>query len=234
VSLRVQALEHLGKHLHRRLDLKQEIQIIEAPPSKAAVYPACAIVLDNTDFALRDDQIPIGTDGQPILGADATLASAQIPADWGRFDDSTPIYNAGRYVSHCRIFVATRLPEQRAELEEEVHRIFLEDDTAPGRILMTMNQPRVGKRTLPWNWPCVAILPDGADVQGSQWTPEYVFAERLWSWIKCDVEVDILVPRKYPINQILQLLMTTQVGIGGQQTSETYDVDQAGDLTPPS
>lgn len=233
MSFRVQSLQHLGRHLQSRLDLKQSVSVIEAPPSRAADYPAVAIVLDSTDFALRDDLIPV-TNNQPLLGSDATMSAIEFPDEFGKFDDNTVIYNCGRYVAHCRIFVATRLPEQRAELEEEIHRIFLEDDAAPGRIFMTMSQPKLGKRTLPWDWPCVAILPDGADVNGSSWTPEYAFSERLWSWIKCDVEVDILVPRLAPIIKTLQLEMTTGFGSGAiaLPTEETYDVDQAGDTTP--
>ncbi len=198
MNLRIQAAEAIASLIKDRLQLATTVEVIAAPPSKAATYPACALLIDRTEYAANDDFIPVDEDNNPLVGPDATL---DLPADWARFDANTLIYRVGRYMMHGRIFVATRHPDQRAELEEQIFALFFEDDLVPGRIVVDIQQPIVLGRPLPWPWPIAAFLAD----EGSTWTSEFAFDERLWSWIKFDIDVDIFVPRSAP--QVTQLVL---------------------------
>lgn len=233
MSLRTQSMQTFAQILQDRLDLATIVEVIAAPPSKPAQYPACSILVDSTDYWLADDFVPVDEDNVPLIGAEATM---DLPFDWGRFDANTLIYNAGRYVVHCRIFVATRHPEQRADFEDLVIAKFLEDDLAPGRILFELDGPKVLGRQLPWSWPVAVFLPETDKV--SRWTAEYAFDERLWAWIDVDVEVDILIPRQAP--QITKLILEADVSVTADPTLpdtetvrelEIVQVDQSGDIS---
>ncbi len=203
MSLRVQACEAIAGLIREQLGIAS-VEIIAAPPSKAATYPACARLIDRTDYWTNDDFIPVDADNKPLIGPDATL---DLPVDWGRFDRNTLIYRIGRYMMHGRIFVATRHPDQRAELEDQVLALFFADDLVPGRILVDVEHPKVLGRILPWAWPIAAFLPEEENV--SMWNAEFAFDERLWSYMKFDIDVDIIVPRSAPMIEQLIIELTT-------------------------
>ncbi len=235
MSLRMQAVRLFADTIAAQLPDIATVEVVAAPPSKPAKYPACAVLVDSTDYWLADDFVPVDVDGNPLIGTDAIMG---LPADWARFDENTLVYSVGRVTMKCRVFVATRLPEQRAELEDQIFSFFMADDLAPGRILMSLDQPRVMSRTLPFAWPVAALLPE-AD-QFSQWTAEYAFDERLWAWLKCEVEVDMLVARNAPeIKQLILEMVTGPVDpVTGLVTDkdipeyeETVLVDQSGQIT---
>jgi hypothetical protein len=229
VSLRTQAARAVADQLKNLLQLSTTVEVLAAPPSKAATYPACSLLIDRTDYRVNDDFIPVDADNNPLVGPDATL---DLPADWGRFDDQTLIYRVGRYMMHGRIFVATRHPEQRAEFEDQVFALFFADDLAPGRILLDIATPKILGRTLPWKWPVAAFLPE--DDSASSWTAEFAFDERLWSWMKFDIDVDIIVPRFAP--KITRLVLefdadvteSTDPDDTDDTDGETIQVDQSG------
>jgi hypothetical protein len=236
MSLRVQAAEAFAERLQAILTLPDPVQVIQAPPSLPARYPACALLVDTTDHWLADDFIPVDADGNPLV---ANAAIMGLPADWGRFDANTLIYNAGRSIMHCRLFVATRHPSQRADFEDRILALFLEDDLAPGRILFELHQPEVLGRKLPWKWPVAVLFPETDQL--TRWSSEFAFDERQWSYISCDIEVDILIPRQAP--QILNLVLefdvapTIQVDpvtgvVQDDGNGETVQIDQAGDISP--
>ncbi len=237
MSLRVQAAEAIAEQIRLLLNLKTSIEVLAAPPSKATEYPACALLIDRTEYMVNDDFIPVDEDNNPLVGPDATM---DLPADWGRFDESTLVYRAGRYMLHGRIFVATRHPAQRAEMEDAVFALFLADDLAPGRIVVDIPKPKVLGRVLPWSWPVAAFL---SDTEGSTWTAEYAFDERLWSWMKFDIDVDIFVPRNSPRIDTLALEFDADFTqptdpVTGSVTDtdegaddEVVQVDQDGDIS---
>lgn len=226
MNLRTQACEAVAALLKERLDVATTVEVLQAPPSKAASYPACALLIDRTEYVINDDYIPVDEDNAPLVGPDAEL-NPPDGSSFARFDSNTLIYLAGRYMMHGRIFVATRHPTQRAELEDQVFALFLEDDLAPGRIVCCIQEPKVLGRSLPWAWPIAAFL---SETEGSTWTSEFAFGERLWSWIKFDIDVDIFVPRSAP--QLTTIVLEMDADFTQPQselTDNVVDLDAGAD-----
>lgn len=225
MSLRIQAAEAFASQLKDLLNLATTVEVIQAPPSKAATYPACAILIDSTDSWINDDFIPVDADNNPLVGPDASM---DLPFDWGRFDENTLIYRVGRYMMHGRIFVATRYANQRAEFEDQVFALFFADDLAPGRILFDIDKPKVLGRQLPWKWP-VAVFQE-ENQGGTTWNSEFAFDERQWSFMRFDIDVDIFVPRSAP--QIKQLVLGLDADFTQPQdptTGNVTDLDDGAD-----
>ncbi len=204
MSLRRAALEAIRDVLAARIQLPAPPTIVAAPPSEPAVYPAMAILLDK--FAINWTQnwdIEVDSSSQPLVGTSIPTLSTDPVS--GRVVGGTRgvgmmITDGNRWLSKVgtlrgsgRVWVAARHPAKREEMEEEVILAFSQDPSAPGRMLATMVGVRVSDFVVPWSWTVAAILDDAT------WQSEFVFAERLWSYLRFDLDVDMLVPRADPL-----------------------------------
>lgn len=168
-------------------ELAQPTTIISAPPSSLADYPATAIWLERFQILLdQEEELGVDEDGQVLIGAVNELRNPAAPAMVG---DTAHLSKIGAMIGSGRIWVGSRLPPKREEVESQITDLFLEDAGAPGRILLTIDEPRVGGLVLPWSWTGAVFLGDVS------WSDEFAFSERLWSWIRFDLEVDLLVLR---------------------------------------
>ena len=218
--------------LQAQLALAQPPEVIAAPPSTAPDYPAMAVWVEHCAHDItQSDEILEDANGNPLVGAamDLTLLPTARAA---RLDSSTTLARVGTARCTGRIWCGARLPLKREELENRASAIFYQDDIAVGRLLVQVSQLRVLGYVLPWPWYFALHIME------SEWTAEYAFAERLWSWIHFDLDVDMLVPRFAPVMQTAGLLFTTDMSavnspadIANLLNLERYAVAQDGTLT---
>lgn len=181
--------------LHERLRLAERPTAIAAPPSAAPEGPACAVLIDTTKMEIYDDdEIQADADNNPLTGSMATLEwKPNVDIGNGAY-----LSRVGKMLCKGRIWVGARLPPKREELEARIMRVFFDDQDVPGRWMIELPNPVVGNYTLPCSWMATVFLGD------STWTSEYVFNERLWSWLTFEMEVEILVPRDNPETAIVR------------------------------
>jgi hypothetical protein len=188
-NLRRQAATALADKIQSVLRLQQKPTVIAAPPSNVSEYASCAIWLENHQTQwYTEEEIQITRDGKPKIGARMDLK--QSPA--AMINSTASLSKIGIVQCDGRIWVGARHAPQREELEDRITRLFADDRTAPGRLLLSVKAPVIDGLELPWPWP-VAVFTDSAE-----WSAEFAFTERLWSWIKFEMCVDLLVVRNDP------------------------------------
>lgn len=181
--------------LHERLRLAQRPTAIAAPPSAAPEAPACAVLIDTTKVEVYDDdEIQADENNQPLTGSMATLESKPNV----NIGNGAYLSRVGKMLCRGRIWAGARLPPKREELEALVMQVFFDDQDVPGRWMIELQNPIVGNYTLPCSWMVTTFLGD------STWTSEYVFSERLWSWLTFELELEILVPRDNPATAVVK------------------------------
>jgi hypothetical protein len=189
LSLRRQAVAAMCDSIADRLKLAQRPTAIAAPPSEAPEYPAVAVQLDRFKLETYDDDEIQGDEEGPLVGARAIL-------DWAPNIDiggGAYVSRVGKIIGSGRIWVGARLPAQREAMESRITRIFFDDPSVPSRWLITIPNPLIEDYTLPFPWTVTAFLGD------TEWTNEYVFSERLWAWLNYELEIELLVPREFPL-----------------------------------
>ena len=195
LNFRRQTVNQMCDRLHEVLRLSERPIAIAAPPSSAPDGPSCAIMLESTKTEYYDDdEIQADENNQPLVGALAVLESTPN-VDLG---NGVYLSRVGKMLCRGRIWVGARLAPKREELEARIMRVFFEDTEAPGRWLIELPNPVVGEYSLPCPWTACAFLGD------STWTGEFVFSERLWSWLNFELELEILVPRDNPAHAIVK------------------------------
>lgn len=194
-SFRRQAVNQMCNVLYERLRLVERPIAIAAPPSNEPESPAVAILIDTTKFNIgTDDEIQVDEEGTPLTGAMAVLESTP------NIDLGNGVYlsRVGSMICRGRIWVGARLAPKREELEARIARMFFEDTENPGRWSIDIPNPSLGEYVLPVSWTVAAFIGE------STWTGEYVFSERLWSWLTFDLEMELLVPRDNPAQAVVQ------------------------------
>lgn len=192
--LREHAALSLGQLITDRIQLSRPAIVIDAPPSQLSEYPAVAVWIER--------MVPNYTDAGPVLedASGTPIMAGTATDDVGNVVDGTPIMiGDGVWVMHVgsmrcrgRIWVGSRYPDKREELEEKIYLAFNEDDDAPGRIMFPLEGMQLGDYTI--NFGVATAL-----INDSSWTNEHSFEARLWSWIMFDLDVPMLVPRSGPL-----------------------------------
>lgn len=215
LDFRRQAVSRICDELQARMQLQERPVAIAAPPSGEPEYPSCAVLIDSTRFIFTaDEEIQVDENNQPLVGSLAVLESTPN-ADLG---NGVYLSRVGVMVCKGRIWVGARLAPKREKLEALAMRAFFEDTVNPGVWVITLPNPTVGDYVLPFSWTAVAHLGD------STWTGEYVFSERLWSWLNFELELDILIPRDNPAEAIVkQFILGFDVHVD-QPVSEDGDI----------
>jgi hypothetical protein len=190
-QLRRQAVTAMARVIENDLGLKEPITIIAAPPSAVADSPRAAIWLERfRSYWTHEDELEVDEDGELMVGSRNTIEGGVGTA---MIQDGVHLSLIGTLRGSGRIWVGARLAPSREELESTIAESFTKDPVAPGRMLVTIESPKVGKFVLPWSW-VGAIFTDS-----SEWSSEFAFSERLWSWMRFDLEISILVPRYDPL-----------------------------------
>jgi len=205
MSLRSAALDALADALLPLIpQLPARPTVVSAPPSKPATYPAMALLMDR--FTLNWTQsfeIQVDASGAPLVGSSLSIDS--VSAGAARVDGDRYLTRVGSLRGEGRIWVAARHAAKREEMEDAVLEAFAQDGAAPGRLLCTMSRVQMRDWVLPWDWTVAAVIED------SSWTDEYAFGERLWSFIRFGLDVDMLVPRADPL--VKKFILTADVSV---------------------
>lgn len=178
------------------------ISTVQAPPEEASVYPALALLPERFRLVAHGDEEVVDDDGDPIM-TNATTAVMEV----------------GSLRGTVRLWLATRLTAERARLEEKVVSAFFQDDLAPSRLLVTLENVEVLGVATGADWP-VAFM-----IDTTEWREELVFSERRWSFIQLNVDIPVLILRKDAA------LVTTLVA--ALTTDITTTVDDPTDVAVP-
>ena len=148
-------------------------------------------------------------------------------------DSATYLSKVGTLRCKGRIWAGSRLAPKREEIEGKITMLFARDRSAPSRLLLTLAKPSVSGYRLPFDWTVAAF------VESFEWSDEFAFTERLWTWISFDLDVDILIPRNDPIAARIILMVTEDLETEVETTTdldaldlETWSVGSDGSLTP--
>lgn len=214
MNLRRQAAKALAEIFQAKLGLETPPTVIAAPPSAVGDSPAMAIWIErsNTEFH-HEEELSVDEDGELRVGA---LASLDPPAGAASIDGTHRLSKIGALRCEGRLWAGCRLPPKREEIEGKISRCFSDDPTAPGSILVTLQNPKVDGLVLPWHWTGAAFI------GGSEWTDEYAFSERLWTWMKFELDLDILVSRSDP--------MMTSIVVALSQDEDPENADPATEM----
>jgi hypothetical protein len=117
--------------------------VISAPPSSVADSPAVAIWLEKfkTNY-VQDDEISVGDDGVPLLGARAVIRAGDQPA---MLDSVAHLSRIGTLIGSGRIWVGSRLAPKREETEDAIVLAFNQDEGVVGRMMVRIPRPRVAQ-----------------------------------------------------------------------------------------
>lgn len=192
-NFRRQTAEAMAQAIQDRVSLQEPPTVIAAPPSLVTEYPRCAIWLEDWGMTFaQEDEPDVDANGQPLLGAMRRLDRSNV-AGPAMIDDRTQLTILGTMRGSGRIWVGCRLAPRREEIEDQIVEVFTANRGALGRLEVEIKTPKVGKRELPWKWSGHAFL------QGSSWSNELAFFERLWTWIRFDVDITMLAGRLDPL-----------------------------------
>lgn len=224
-NLRRQAARALGQEIQDRLGLKELPAIIAAPPSDVADYPRVAVWLEQFQHVFHaEEELMVDSAGDLMMGAKASLLPGVGPA---RLNETQRLSKVGSIRGSGRIWVGCRLAPLREEMEADITQIFLDDPSAISRLMLTIKKPKVGRIEIPWDWNVAAFIRD------TSWSAEFAFSERLWSWTKFDLDLDILVPRASPL--ITRILVAVEANVTESAEDPTYfEVDVDGNVSLPT
>lgn len=225
----------LASALSERVQLGTKPIAVDAPPSQIAEYPQIAVFIERTRIDYSEDEvIRASADGTVLLGTDTV-------GDDGEILDGDPvmvgpgIYLVSIGTMRCtgRIWIGSRYPAKREQVEEEVFFAFNADDYARGIIKIPLVGCKLGEVTLPFGTATV-VLGD------SMWNGEHSFEARLWSWCTFDLDVPVFVPRKHALatHLILELSrdLQTEIAVPADVAKlvdlEKYDITSDGDAVP--
>jgi hypothetical protein len=219
-----------------RVKLGSRPTVVDAPPSQLAEYPTVAVWIEKSDDALTmSDVVLQDASGNLLAGAAATDDNGVIlDGDVVQIADGVTLSTVGTIRCEGRIWVGSRYPAKREEIEEAIWFAFNQNDAAPGRLTLSLNGHRLGDMII--NIGSVATV----DLLGSSWSGEHSFEARLWSWNRFTMDMSLMVPRFDPLAQHLILEfsenVTTPVLVPADVNKladlEKYEVDATGYPTP--
>lgn len=201
MRIRQHVAQALGDALEARLQLGQKPVVLHAPPNAPGEYPALAIWLEKAELAIaQDTDLEVDSAGALIAGSAATSPTGDVArGNVATLSSGITLSHLGTIRCQGRIWAGSRYAAKRLDIEDEVFLAFLQDRSAPGRLLFDLAGADLGKYSLPFGTAA-------AMVESSTWTNEFAFAERLWSWIRFSLDVPLLVPRTDVI--VTQLLLS--------------------------
>lgn len=216
-NLRRLACYGLADLMKQRLDLADDIAIISNPPSDVGEYPAVAIWLErfSTKFT-TEDELTVNSSGDLRVGDLYNLG--ENPSGAAEIAPGARLSRIGTSSGSGRIWIGSRYAPARENLEDEINEIFTQDSTAPGRVLVSINEASIGGVQLPWSMKAAFFIND------SEWQNELAFTERLWCFMRFDLEIGIYAARTEPtmIEQII-LGLNTNVHDGTATTVAPAD-----------
>lgn len=210
--------------------LGQKPTVISAPPSGKAEYPALAVQIDriafnytNDDIVMVDPNADIGDPGYLLAGSYATDENNDLVEGVVYVDPSgSSLSHVGSIRAKGRIWVGTRLPSQREQIEEDIELAFQSDRAAPGRLLVSIAGVTIAGMTIPFGFGTF-------DHGDNTWEGEHAFEERLWCYLAFDLDAPILIPRDEPIVEQLILAITSDLDTpvdSAEDLSNLADIDQ--------
>lgn len=221
MSFRRLAAEHLGELLKQKLTLAQDPVVIAAPPSEVSEYPTVAIWLEKFTSSYQvEDELGLDASGNLRVGAVSEFENHSAAA---KVAQGARLSKIGSIRATGRIWVGCSYPAKREEMEDQITELFVQDSSAIGRLMVTIPNPVVGGKQLPWSWNAAFFL------SNSTWTDEYAFAERLWAWLDIEMEVDMLVLRTDPLMTEIVLSSNFQASLDEDAASvlETTTTEHA-------
>lgn len=224
MSLRRAAAQSLADTLGAQITLAQPATVLTAPPSDATQYPALAVMIDRSKINMTQSwELMVDSSNNPLVGFNAKLEAPEGSV-------SARMIRAGSIRCEGRIWLGARHASKREEMEERVIAAFFQDDSAHGLLFSTMVGVKICDFTIPWPWTV------GSELVETTWSSEFVFSERVWSWIRFRLDVDMLVPRTDPLVQtfILELSAGMKDDPDDPTTpaDETLTLDAGGNLVP--
>jgi len=233
VRLKEHIATQLASALADRVRLGSKPTVIQAPPSQVADYPTIAVWIENTveDLSFA---FPVLVDSlnNPLVGSALVSEAGDI------LDGPAMVLGGGVTLTsigtvHCtgRIWVGSRYPGKREEVEEGITFAFNQDDAAPGRLMLSLAGYQLGEHTIHFGFAA-------ADLNESRWVGEHAFEARLWSWRPFAVDAPLQVPRTDPLTQRLILEIShdlkTEINepadVAKLQDLEKYTHDENGNL----
>lgn len=201
-NLRRQSCQALADAIAASVRLQQPPTVISAPPSDVADYPTVAMELQRfkTEWG-QEDELGVDSTGQVLTGAVRDLSNPAGPAE---ISTGVRLSVIGNLTGRGRIWVGCRLPPAREDVEDLVVDVFKQDTMAPGRLLATIDHPKIGAYRLPWSWTVAFFCSD------AEWNADHAFSERLWSYVSFDFEVAMLAVRTSPMISQLKLALDAE------------------------
>ena len=194
------------------VQLGQPATVINAPPSQKTEYPAMAILIDEANFDISNDDEDVqidstkqpGDDGYELTGYWRTdpTTNVYVTGEIYHLDQDTTISQVGTVRMKARLWVGARLDPQREQIEEEIAIAFYADRSAPGRMMVSAVGVEIRGIKIPFGV-ATAMLEDKI-----QWNSEFAFAERLWSYLPLTIDVPLLIPRTDPLAAKLMLMIS--------------------------
>lgn len=223
----------LGVLLAGKVQLGQPPVIIDAPPSQLAEYPALAVWIEKTvPMFTQAAPVLVGEDGTILIGGDATDEDGNIlDGDPLMLSGDTYVSSVGTIRCSGRLWIGSRYPAKREELEQRVWFEFMQDDARRGILLIDITAAKLGDFTIPFGTATVAI-------GESTWSGEHSFEARLWDFLRFDMDLPLLVPRTDPMaaHLILELSrdlntpVTTPTDVPKLPDLEKWTFNDSGDL----
>lgn len=194
------------------IELGQAPTVINAPPSQKGQYPAIALLVDDAELDISNDDEDVQVDPAKQLGdvgfeltgffRTDPVTNDYVVGTTYRIDQDTTVSQIGVIRMRCRLWVGARLDTMREQLEQEVILAFCENRGAPTRLQVSIAGVEVRGVKIPFGI-ATALLDDRI-----QWNSEYAFAERLWTYIPLTIDAPVMVPRTDPIVEQLILVVS--------------------------
>lgn len=214
------------------ITLGQPATVINAPPSQKSAYPAIALLIDDAqlDISNDDEDVQIddtkqpGDEGYELTGFFRTDPSTNeyVTGVTYKIDQDTTISQIGVIRMRGRIWAGARLDPQREQLEQEIVLAFCEDRAAPTRLQVSIAGVEVRGIAIPFGI-ATALLEDRI-----QWNSEFAFAERLWTYLPLSIDAPIMIPRGDPIAEQLILVVSDDLST---TVDSPDDLDKLSDKT---
>lgn len=202
-------------------ELEDLIHTVAPEPTDRAQFPCVAILAQKMSYEpaqadevyWNEDVIPdpdLDEDGDPLT-------------DPPNIDDGKLIMNVGAFTGVCEIRVYAKNVAERERLEERILHAFLSVEMAPGVVAITTPAVTVNEYVTLYEAP-VAFMLDSAD-----WTEEYAFENRRFSFMDLDMAFPALVVRGAYRLETLQLAITED--LESDTAEETVEIDEDGELS---
>jgi hypothetical protein len=230
--IRTYAAQKLGDAIAAIVRFPEKPTVVAAPPSMRTVYPALAVLIDSSEWAISTDEwVEVDPNLQP--GDPGYLLAGFYRTDAEDNYVHGDLFKAetGQYLSHIgtmrckgRLWIASRSAAQREQLEDDVALVFFRDDAAPGRLLVDISGVTVGGVVIPFGTAA-------AEIDTSTWSAEFAYDERLWSFLPFQLDAPLMIPRDYPTSDTIVLAVTEDLSTPVDSVADLSQLQNALELT---